>query len=203
MQRKIVIILFLCVFCGAANTFGQKTFNLGVRGGYTSTKLAISTDHIKEGLRHNFHLGLFARLNGNRLFLQPEICLNNKGGILVETPGGGTTSITNRLDFVTMDIPLFLGIYLINQDNVRLSILAGPMASMILDSNFKVSETFDFIANQSFDQALWSAQAGVILDLFSFTLGVRTEIGLSDLSHNDHFDLFQRTLNISFGIKIL
>ncbi len=191
--------MFFCI----ANTFGQKTFNLGVRGGYTANKLAISTRHIKEELKHHFHLALFARLSGSRFFLQPEVCLNNKGGLLIETLDGSSTSITNHFDFVTMDIPLFLGIYLINRERVRLGVMAGPVASMVLDRDFNVSKTFEFITRQSFNAALWSAQAGVILDFLSFTLGVRTEIGLSDLSDSKDFDIFQRTLNISLGIKIL
>lgn len=203
MVRKAVVLLsFIMLFC-ISGSFGQGLIDFGMKGGYTSNKLKISMNQIEEELSESFHAGIFARLNGKRIFLQPEAYFINKGGFLIEDPEDNGNTITSEFDFETLDFPLLLGIYLINRENINLRIMAGPAASIVLNSDFHVSQTFESISMQSFEDALWSLQAGVGLDIFNFTLDLRSEAGLTDLSLNNDFDIYHRTINISLGIKIL
>ncbi|PLW96690.1 MAG: hypothetical protein C0593_10820 [Marinilabiliales bacterium] len=202
VKKAVIAISVFMIFCAQA-LFSQGVFDFGMKGGYTSNRITVSVDNIEEGLAESFHAGVFARLNGTRIFLQPEAYFINKGGILIEDPEGNGNTIQSDFEFETLDFPLLFGVYIINKEKINLRIMAGPAASLVLNTDMSLSETFQSLSLQSFDNALWSVQAGVGIDIFNFTLDLRTEAGLSDLSMNNSYDLYHRTINISLGIKIL
>ncbi len=204
MVRKAIVSLYILMLFCIINTQGQELFDLGMKGGYTSNKINVSLNNVKEELSESFHAGIFARINGDRVFVQPEAYFINKGGFLIEDPNRDGNTITSEFNFETLDFPLLLGIYIIHKENVCLRLMVGPAASMVLSTNFDLSETFnESMSMQSFEKAQWSIQAGAGLDIFNFTLDLRTEAGISDLSVDKNFDLYHRTINISLGIKIL
>ena len=80
--------------------------------------------------------------------------------------------------------------------------MAGPCTSFVLNKDFTLSETFAEVSRYHFEDALFSLQAGVGLDIFMFTLDLRTEAGLSDLSPSSSFDMHHKTINLSLGFKL-
>ncbi|HPE86335.1 MAG: PorT family protein [Bacteroidia bacterium] len=202
MIKKACILIIALTLPFTSLVQGQGIFDFGMKGGYTSNKMAVSLVDVEEGLTESFHAGIFARLNLSRIFLQPEAYFINKGGILTETVDG--IKLQSDFEFRSIDFPLLVGIKLIDSDKVNLRIMAGPAASRIVNSEMSLTETFNTLSEQTFNHAFYSVQAGVGLDIFMFTLDLRTEAGLTNLSFfNPGFSLYHRTINISLGIKLL
>ncbi len=202
-MRSFILTFFIICSVAVSGIKAQGIFDAGLKAGYTSNRIATSIPAIEEELTDSFHAGVFTRFNIKRVFIQPEAYFINKGGILIEDPLGDGNVITNELNFETLDIPLLFGLKIINGEKINLRIMAGPCTSFVLNKDFTLSETFAEVSRYHFEDALFSLQAGVGLDIFMFTLDLRTEAGLSDLSPSSSFDMHHKTINLSLGFKFI
>jgi hypothetical protein len=194
-MKKIIfsIIILMISFSLSA----QVVFDLGLKGGFSNSKVTANLNEINSESILKYHIGAFGRLGYNRIFLQPEVYYSAKGGELE----GNAIDVTSRFDFNTLDIPVLLGVKLIDGEKANLRIMAGPVFS-ILTSN-KI-EGDDILDRDYYEDNYYGYQYGLGADIFGFTIDARIEHGANKFYQqaDEEFNLKNNTFMISVGFKI-
>ncbi|MGQ7869926.1 porin family protein [Sunxiuqinia sp. sy24] len=188
MKKFAFILLFTSFLLPAA---AQLPLNLGLKGGFTSSKLSTDLSQYSEESISNFHAGAFARVNIGRIYVQPEAYFSSKGGDLEEN------GMINSFDLKTVDVPVLLGLNLLKKGPIALRANAGPVFSFVTKKELN-SDVFD---KDKLEDNFLAWQYGVGVDVMMFTLDVRMENGSGDLYSGP--DLKSKSFVISLGFKIL
>lgn len=194
-------------------------FNLGVKGGYTTT---LSFANIGEAQWSNlstknaqgFHAGLFARAGGV-VYFQPEVLYNRE---ISETAMNidGIGDIRRQATTSTVDIPLLFGwrIFRIN-DVFNMRFVIGPKVRFNAGSGVKYKA----------EDGSWTAGENYTDDMHVAAVGLDTGIGFEffdllniEMRYNLISDLYKQTsfgesvstnykdplntFNVSLGIKL-
>lgn len=189
-MKKIAIILLFTSFL--IPSMAQSPINLGLKGGYSSSKLTANFDN--EGSVDNYHVGAFVRVNLGKIYIQPEAYFSSKGG---EIEGVDESSF----DLKTVDIPILLGVNVIDKGPLKLRANAGPLMSFFTD---KELDSQRFNSDDLKDNFLgW--QYGVGADFLFLTLDVRMENSTGDLYKGSYIDsdVKSKSFIVSLGIKLL
>ena len=176
---KKIILLFALLFFSAGVTFGQ--FNFGLKVGYNASKLHTGLDSIKSSFNSGFHFGAFFRLGiGKKVYIQPEAYYTMQGGIFNNNLLNANWK--QKITVGTLDIPVLVGFKIINLKVVNWRIMAGPMASILINSKIKDENTFiGPIKNSDINKLNWYVQAGTGFDVLFLTLDIRYQIGLNQM----------------------
>ncbi len=174
-------------------------FSLGPKVGATFSKYTLDIDDIKEEAKSTFHWGVFARI-GQGVYVQPEILFMDRSGVLVNQNRPASEQV---IKLKTIDIPVLLGVRLINLDVANVRIFGGPVASLALDRKLTTSNWDEAITENDMRKANWGIQFGAGADVLMFTVDLRYEIGMGDYSKIDLYDLKNRLFTVSLGWKIL
>lgn len=184
---KKIILLFALLFFSAGVTFGQ--FNFGLKVGYNASKLHTGLDSIKSSFNSGFHFGAFFRLGiGKKVYIQPEAYYTMQGGIFQNNVSNTVKNWQQKVTVGTLDIPLLVGFKIINLKVVNWRIMAGPMASILINSKIKDENTFiGPIKNSDINKLNWYVQVGTGFDVLFLTLDVRYQIGLNQMIKSAQF----------------
>lgn len=193
-MKKIAIILLLTSLI--LPSMAQSPINLGLKGGYSSSKLTTDFDDFDEESIDNYHVGAFARVSLGNIYVQPEAYFNSKGG---ELESG--SNVVNSFDLKTVDVPVLLGVYIIKKGPLALRANAGPAFSFIVDKDLDSQEFEEDELKDSF----FGWQYGLGADFLMFTLDVRMENSSGDLYSGPNFnsDVQSKAFVVSLGIKLL
>jgi len=196
MRKLFLLSVFLL---SATLVFAE--FTVGIKVGYNASKLSTSLDTISTSFKSGFQVGAFVRI-GKRVYFQPEVYYTTQGGVF----SSNLYDWKQNIKLGSLDVPALIGFKIINHDKLNLRILAGPVASFIV--NKTIEETgvvINPITNADINSVNWYIQAGAGLDLWKFTLDVRYQIGLNQLikdvqtvSYNTHNNVWV----VSLGFKI-
>jgi hypothetical protein len=175
-------------------------FRIGIKGGVNLARLetdglvtlngAVIKDQLLESLdtKQSYVGGIYARL-GRKIFIEPEVLISTKGGSIYIP----SLIQTKQFTFSNIDVPVLLGFRW-----KIFHIMAGPVASYTLktDSELndlinKVIQKYKISVPEIVTKTSFSYQAGGGIDLLGFTLDVRYEGNLSQLT---------KTLPIPAGI---
>ncbi len=171
-SMKKYLMIFLVLFLGTELTYGQLT--LGIKAGYTASKLSSDLDTIKSTLNSGFHIGAFARI-GKRIYVQPEFYYNLSGA---------TFKISNKWEqkvkVGSLDIPVLLGIKVIDTKLVNWRIMAGPEISFVVNKKVKNVSLTGPITTDNVNKVNWYLQAGTGVDVLFLTLDIRYQLGLNN-----------------------
>jgi len=196
-------------------TFAQLPFAIGIKGGINSTK--ITTDNysdasynfsdFKSDAKSGFNLGVFARL-GTKVYLQPELLYSLKNSH--SSNSTGTTGTANQsIKLRTIQVPILLGVKVIDLKLASIRAFTGPAMSIPMNSS---SINYDNVSGVVFDTKnyknnIWDWQLGAGVDVGMITLDCRYEWGLSNTSegnmNNVGFVNKGNTLTFSLGIKFI
>ena len=186
-------LVFLCLFLGVIEfSFAVSPINLGLKAGYTSSKLTTSLDQFNDGSVSNFLVGAFVRVNLRKWYLQPEGYFTSKGGHLKDVS-------TDSFDLNSLDVPLLLGYKVVNLPKVNLRLNAGPVFSFITKKQGENNNS-EFDYNNIKDNYV-GIQYGAGVDFLFLTLDARLENSLGDVhsgAGNEKIKLFMVTLGIKF-----
>ncbi|RYC66645.1 porin family protein [Spirosoma sordidisoli] len=184
----------------STSTFSQVSANFGPKFGINYSQLSFSGADRKINNRYatGFQGGAFLRINVGRFYLQPEAVFNEKGSKISfdATPGN---RIDGKVKLQSLDIPLLLGVKLIDGERINLRIMAGPMYSRQLKNESAVLEKLSPSAR--FKQHQYGYQAGLGIDLANLILEARYEGGLEKLI--PELDGRPGSFAFSVGFKIL
>jgi hypothetical protein len=224
MMKKIFLSLSLVAFTLA--TFAQP-FTFGIKGGINSH--TITTDSykgitgytwqdFKSDTKSGWNLGIFARI-GDKVYLQPELVytlLKSGSNVTLVTSTGNLTpgTYSQTFDVKEMEIPLLLGVKLIDLKAASIRAFTGPAMAVVLN-NSTIGIRESGVASvpstlydpKAFKKALWNWQLGGGIDLGPLVFDVRYEWGLTNLTNGNvtgiGFVNKGNTLTFSLGIKFL
>ncbi|WP_339902911.1 porin family protein [uncultured Cyclobacterium sp.] len=196
-MRRMSIIFFLTQILTIA-TLSAQEFSIGPKIGVSQGNISVngntfSTSNDKLG----YHAGLFARLGGNHIFIQPEVLYTNTGGEFKSTQGSSTVSYTAQFDKI--DVPIMAGFKIANFFRLQ----AGPTLAFILDSD--LSSTATTTAAPDYNKATIAYQAGLGLDLANLIIDFKYEGALGKLGESYvgfPTDQRQNQLMLSLGIRL-
>jgi hypothetical protein len=197
------IILLAATLMIASVSFGQISgFTIGPKVGANFSKFTTDQSQIEEQIKNSFYFGAFARF-GQKFYLQPELLVMKRNGELKnnEIPGSSGT-----IEVGSIDVPLLVGLRLLNLKVANVRVMAGPVASFAVNKSVALNESWDDdidFTEDDIKNANWGLQFGAGVDVLFLTLDLRYEIGLSDFSEVQNFDLKNNMFTVGLGWKIL
>jgi len=197
-MKKYLIILVLVL--SSTIVFGQ--FTIGPKVGYNASKFSTDLDTISSAFKSGFQIGVFVRI-GKKLYFQPEIYYTTQGGVFESNKNNWE----QKVNIGSLDIPALVGFKLINTKIINLRILAGPLASFVVNKSVKdAGGILGPIENADINSVNWAVQVGAGLDVLFMTLDVRYQIGLNNLIktiENSDINSKNSVWVVSLGFKIL
>jgi hypothetical protein len=199
MKQVVLSTLFVFIL---TISYGQSPVNIGIKIGSNSSSLISSVDEFFDESEINHYLaGAFARFSLGRMYFQPEVYFNTKGGILSELNSTATIDNLSQLfNYQTIDIPLLLGINIINKPIFNFRIHAGPVLSYVTTEPL-ISDLNDLNIDEFKDNYI-GIQAGIGFDLWFVTIDARVENSFNIFIEDSNFSAANRVYLLSAGIKI-
>lgn len=194
---RICLTCFLLTFI-----FGQiqaQEFSVGPKLGISQGNISVNESNFSKGNEKlGYHVGIFARLGGNRVFIQPEILYSNTGGEFEDIRTGNTVIYSAIFDRI--DLPLMAGFKIARFFRVQ----AGPIVTIILDSELTAGNPSVPIDSDPNTTTL-GYQAGIGLDIANMIIDFKYEGALGN--HVDaivglNTDQRQNQLILSLGIRL-
>lgn len=175
MKKYLIITALFAVSTFVAQAQGP--FQFGVKGGLSFSTLKTDEGKLLDAsTRTGYQAGIWTRIGGAGLHLQPELYVTGKSSEANIAEIGRDTE--GNISFTSLDLPILLGTRVgLGAAGVR--IYAGPVVSFVFDKN--ISETlgqvieFDEYKNQQ-----WAVTGGVGLDISNFRVDLRYEHGLTE-----------------------
>ncbi|HZL08386.1 MAG TPA: porin family protein [Prolixibacteraceae bacterium] len=164
-MKKLTIIIAFTVFAFTSNAKGL--FDIGPKVGINTTKISANMADYNQETITKFQFGAFARINAGPIYVQPEAYFNSKEYIYMDQLSASTK---DKFDLKTVDVPVLVGLKIINMEALNVRIMAGPVFSFLTDKNAKDQFNEDNIKNSRFG---WQYGAGV--DFMFLTLDARME----------------------------
>ena len=239
MKKTFLLIAALLMMGSAAFAGGGFDLAIGPKVGYQTARLSYQKADIKSSFSNHFTAGLFGRVTLGRLYVQPEVLYFKTSNIfeghvtgvesdnLFNLPTGANVNLT--LNQMNLQVPVMVGINILDLDLVTLRAQAGPTANFVLKSQTIYDKTYTLdgqqseIANTTTDQDFdtkaisWGIQAGLGVDVLKrITLDINYNFGLSKMfdalnqtTLGETFDFSnidntkQNTFMVTLGIKLL
>ena len=239
MKKTFLLIAALLMMGSAAFAGGGFDIAIGPKVGYQTAKLSYQKADIKSSFSNHFTAGLFGRVTIGRLYVQPEVLYFKTSNIfeghvtgvesdnLFNLPTGANVNLT--LNQMNLQVPIMVGINILDLDIVTLRAQAGPTANFVLKSQTIYDKTYTLdgqqseIANTTTDQDFdtksisWGVQAGLGVDVLKrITLDINYNFGVSKMfdalnetTIGETFDFSnidntkQNTFMVTLGIKLL
>jgi hypothetical protein len=189
-------------YAGRGRCFRPVPGSLRVKGGVNYSKI-----HFTEGTRKpdgqyytGFHGGIFGRLDLGRLYVQPELVYTEKGSRVMVPAGVTTAPTTGTVRLKTLDVPVLLGLKLVDVELANLRVMGGPVFSNTLSQR---SEVLQRISDKqfTFNKQNVGYQVGLGVDAATFTFDARYEGSLQETS--SEFGSRPGVFLLSLGFKIL
>lgn len=239
MKKTFLLIAALLMMGSAAFAGGGFDLAIGPKVGYQTAKLSYQKADIKSSFSNHFTAGLFGRVTIGRVYVQPEVLYFKTSNIfeghvtgvesdnLFNLPTGANVNLT--LNQMNLQVPVMIGVNILDLDIVTLRAQAGPTANFVLKSQTLYDKTYTLdgqqseIANTTTDQDFdtkaisWGVQAGLGVDVLKrITLDINYNFGLSKMfdalnetTLGETFDFSnidntkQNMFMVTLGIKLL
>lgn len=172
MKKSCLLILFLSCVIG----INAQWFSLGFKGGY-STILEQGQSYedifdVSGNLQNGFHLGLYMRM-GRTWYVQPEVLFNYYNCSGTVNYENNNIFENKKYQINTLDVPVLLGVHLVNTNMFKMRLMAGPKFSFNIGST--LAETFSDIETltQELRNTRLGLDCGLGFDIWRITLDVR------------------------------
>ncbi|MCG6187682.1 porin family protein [Maribellus maritimus] len=194
-MKKLTVLSLLLLF--VISVSAQPIFNLGLKAGLNNSKLTFKKSEINSETITKYHIGAFGRVGAGKIFVQPEAYFSAKGG---ELEGGNVFDVASEFDFNTVDVPLLLGIKVIDGEKANVRLMGGPVFSFLTSKDVDGDELWD---PEYYKDQYIGLQYGIGADIFGFTLDFRMENSSNMYKHMDSdLNAKNQTFMISVGYKI-
>lgn len=198
---KKVLLIFLVML--ATGMVAQAQVALGVKAGVSSSKVDVK--NVKNNLQQfkekdnitGYHLGAFLRVKAGSLLIQPEGLFSSSGGEVAFTrdENGTTVETSEKFKFNRLDVPLLLGISVLNIARIQ----AGPVASVLVSGKFNEESLESYM-----DEADFGWQAGIGFDVGNVTADLRYErVKREYTNQGNSYDVGNQQVIFSLGFKLL
>jgi hypothetical protein len=201
MKKSIVLICFLTI-----STLVSAQFDLGIKAGVNTSKIFTNAGSLKANFQQSlsektgYVFGVYANV-GKKLYLQPELLLNSKGGKVNIVPLSGGSPVALDIKTTNLDIPVLIGYKFLGKIKVH----AGPVASIKLNEDQKfITELKKLSGNvdEAFQKATFGYQAGIGIKLLGFNFDLRKDGSLSGITNKtfENLNFDQRVTGWQFTI---
>ncbi len=167
----ILALLLSCLLTAQA-----QWFMLGVKGGYSTTleqnQSYKDVFNVKSNLSNGFHLGLFMRM-GRTWYLQPEALFNYYNYNSSLNYENSNIYNDKKYQINTVDVPVLLGVHLVNTNMFKMRAMVGPKFSFNIGST--LIDSFGDVESltQTLRDTRLGLDCGVGFDIWRITLDVR------------------------------
>ena len=206
MKKTFLLIAALLMLGSAAFAGGGIDLAIGPKIGYQTAKLSYNKANIKSDFSNHFTAGVFGRVTVGRVYVQPEVLYFKTSNLfnatvtgvesenLFNLPTGANVNLT--LNQMNLQVPIMIGVNIIDLDIVTLRAQVGPTANFTLKSQTLYDETYSLEGQQfeldqnnattdkNFDtkSISWGVQAGLGVDILKrITLDINYNFGLSKM----------------------
>lgn len=167
-MKKLLLITTILII--SSIQISAQWCSIGVKAGYSSileqNQSYKETFNISNNLQNGGHLGIYMRL-GHTWFVQPEAFYN----YFNYQPS--INNIPNKHNLHTVEVPVLLGVHLVNTKMFKIRVMAGPKF------NFNIGELND-ITFETFTQEIRETRlaldCGIGFDIWKITLDARYNI---------------------------
>lgn len=194
-MKKLFFTLLLSAFSWVL--LAQSPINVGVHGGISNTKIKVKeVGHVlKSGSNTGYMVGVFARVNLGPIYLEPSLNYAHKEGEVKN--GSGKSS----LKYNSFDIPVMVGLHILDLPVVKLRAYLGPVASFTGKLKWNEGKFGTHLDN---DKMMWNGKVGVGVDVWKLTFDIDYEKGLKKFQDNDAGKIKSpRSFNFTLGLKII
>lgn len=176
---KKIILSALLIF-SSMMAFSQilPSFQFGLKGGLNLTKFSTENTFSSDN-RAGYYGGIWARIGGAGIHLQPEMYISGKNTTLKDAAG-----LENKVNFTSLDVPVLIGTK-IGAAGLGFRLNTGPVVSFILNKDQSVSDAASSAIRGRFKDQNFAWQFGAGLDIGSLGVDLRYEKGLSKISKDD------------------
>ncbi|MBW6534283.1 MAG: PorT family protein [Mariniphaga sp.] len=197
MKKFILSLLFLVP---SIALIAQPVLDFGIKAGVNNSKVTFKKSEFTSESIIKTHAGAFARVGFGNIYFQPEVYFSAKGGEVLES-GPNISERVARFDLNHVDVPVLLGIKVIDGDMTNLRIMAGPVFSILASKNV---EDHDNFTKQYLKDHYFGYQYGIGVDLWKFFLDARMEHGANNLyfQSNEGLNGKNQTFMVTVGFKI-
>ena len=206
MKKTFLLIAALLMLGSAAFAGEGIDLAIGPKIGYQTAKLSYNKANIKSDFSNHFTAGIFGRVTIGRVYVQPEVLYFKTSNLfdasvtglesenLFNLPTGANVNLT--LNQMNLQVPVMIGVNIIDLDIITLRAQAGPTANFILKSQTLYDETYSLNGQQfeldqnnattdkDFDtkSIAWGVQVGLGVDILKrITLDINYNFGLSKM----------------------
>lgn len=200
MKKTFLFIAVLLMMGSTAFAGGGFDLAIGPKVGYQTAKLSYERAEIKNGFANHLTFGVFGRVTIGRLYVQPEVLYFKTSNIFETTvtgtgddnvlniPTGASANLT--LNQMNLQVPVMVGLNVIDLDVISLRAQVGPTANFVLNSKTLVDYTVgtqqvsqqEIEKDDEFDPKTiaWGLQAGIGVDILKrITLDINYNFGMS------------------------
>ncbi|MFC3754819.1 porin family protein [Chryseobacterium tructae] len=169
--------LLLCITC-SMDTQAQQTpaFHFGIKGGANFTKTSTESSSLEGKYGFGYQAGAMARLDIGSLYVQGEALLNKR-----KTSYETKDKESAKLTWNSIDVPVVIGYKFIKADDFNVRAFAGGVYSYAFNNKLSTSESIQEGFNK-FDKSNIGVTGGIGIDYKNFTVDLRYEHGLSNIS---------------------
>lgn len=166
-----------------------------------------SDDFENQNSKFNFTIGLFSEfMLSDKVGLQPELVLSGQGFKYddIDLSGGGSVPLTVQLKqkFTYVNVPILVNYYV--AENFYLQ--AGPYLGILTNAELNVAGTLGIFGGENkdaFKGTDFGAAIGAGLKVDKFNIGLRYQVGLSNIAEDNAVDIKNRVVHISFGYRFV
>lgn len=169
--------LLLCITCSVETQAQQKpAVHFGIKGGANFTKTSTESSSLEGKYGFGYQAGVMTRVDIGSLYVQGEALLNKRKASYEEKSGGSA-----KLTWNAIDIPVVIGYKIVKTDDFNLRAFAGGVYSYAFNNKLSTSESIKEGFNK-FDKSNIGITGGIGIDYKNFTVDLRYEHGLSNIS---------------------
>lgn len=195
-MKKLLLVFATCM-CGFG-AMAELPINFGIHGGMSSNRINFKDlSSIRESeASTGYMFGAFMRLNLGKLYLQPSLDYSHKTSIAQKNKtaiDGKRENIDIKMN--TFDIPVMLGLNLLEFSAVKVRVFLGPQISVGKIKNLK-----ELSKEVRADKTNLRGRVGIGLDMWKLTFDMDYEKGFQKLSHELKAP---RSFNFTLGLKII
>ncbi|MEJ5996115.1 porin family protein [Pedobacter sp. Du54] len=176
-MKKIVLSIMFTLSSFYVFSQGLPTFQLGIKGGMNLAKFKTENTFDSDN-KGGYYGGIWARIGGAGIFLQPELYLSGKNSNLVTVTG---QTQTNSVKFTSLDLPVLVGTK-IGAAGFGVRLNTGPVFTFMLNEQQDFPQAASAAFKGKFKDATLAWQAGVGLDIGKLNIDGRYEYGLSEIN---------------------
>ncbi len=194
-MKQLFFTLLLSACCWAL--MAQSPIHVGVHGGISNTRIKVKDiGHVlKTGSNTGYMVGAFVRVNLGPIYLEPALNYSHKEGEVENSDG------KSSLKYNSFDIPVMVGLHVLDLPVVKLRTYLGPVASFTGKLKWDKHKFGSQIDN---DKMMWNGKIGVGVDVWKLTFDIDYEKGLKKFQDNGNGKIKSpRSFNFTLGLKII